>query len=69
MKIYAQKSGTYTKQELLDMATLLIKGGYTVRRGKAKIDGKPVEYVEFSGDAASAACEEVKDDAGAEVLS
>ena len=32
------------------MATLLIKGGYTVRRGKSKIDGKPVEYVEFVGD-------------------
>ena len=50
MKIYAQQSGSYTKQELLDMATLLIKGGYTVRRGKVKIDGKPVEYVEFFGD-------------------
>ena len=50
MRIYAQASGSYTKQELLDMSTLLIKGGYTVRRGKAKIDGKPVEFVEFTGD-------------------
>ena len=46
--IYAQPNGTYTKQELLDIATLLIKGGYTVRRGKAKIDGKPVEFVEYA---------------------
>ena len=50
MRIYAQKNGTYTKQELLDLATLLIKGGYTVRRGKQKVDGKPVEFVEFFGD-------------------
>lgn len=60
MRIYAQKSGTYTKQELLDMATLLIKGGYTVRRGKAKIDGKPVEYVEFSGDSAGTESEDAE---------
>ena len=47
MRIFAQKNGSYTKGELLDLATLLIKGGYTVRRGKTKIDGKPVEIVEF----------------------
>ena len=50
MKIYAQKDGSYTKQELLDLSTLLIKGGYTVRRGKQKVEGKPVEIVEFFGD-------------------
>jgi hypothetical protein len=50
MKIYAQKNGTYTKQELLDLAALLLKGGYTVRRGKQRVDGKPVEFVEFHGD-------------------
>ena len=50
MKIYAQKNGTYTKQELLDLATLLIKGGYTVCRRKAKINDKPTEIVEFFGD-------------------
>lgn len=60
MKIYAQKNGTYTKQELLDMATLLIKGGYTVRRGKTKIDGKPVEFVEFTGDAAGTESEDTE---------
>lgn len=50
MKIYAQKNGTYTKQELLELATLLIKGGYTVRRSKLKINEKPTEVVEFFGD-------------------
>ncbi len=50
MMIFAQQNGSYTKQELLDMATLLIKGGYTVKRGKAKIEGKPVECIVFAGD-------------------
>lgn len=50
MKIYAQNGGSLTKQELLDLATLLIKGGYTVRRRKAKINDKPTEIVEFFGD-------------------
>lgn len=50
MKIYAQKNGSYTKQELLELSTLLIKGGYTVRRCKVKINDKPTEVVEFFGD-------------------
>lgn len=50
MKIYAQKNGSYTKQELLELSTLLIKGGYTVRRCKVKINDKPTEIVEFFGD-------------------
>ena len=50
MKIYAQNGGSLTKQELLDLATLLIKGGYTVRRRKMKINDKPTEIVEFFGD-------------------
>ena len=50
MRIYAQKDGSYTKQELLELSTLLIKGGYTVRRGKQRVEGKPVEIVEFYGD-------------------
>lgn len=48
MRIYAQKGGTSTRQERLDLATLLIKFGYVVSCGKAKIDGKAVDYVEFS---------------------
>lgn len=54
MKIYAQKDGSYTKQELLDLSTLLVKGGYTVRRSKQKVEGKPVEIVEFYGDEGNA---------------
>ena len=50
MRISAQKDGSYTKQELLEIATLLVKGGYTVQRGKQRVDGKPAEYVEFFGD-------------------
>lgn len=48
MKIYAQNGGSLTRQERLDLATLLVKAGYSVRLGKAKIDGKATEYVEFS---------------------
>jgi hypothetical protein len=48
LRIYAQKGGTSTRQERLDLATLLIKFGYVVSCGKAKIDGKAVDYVEFS---------------------
>lgn len=51
MRIYAQSGGSYTKAELLEIATLLVKGGYSVKRIKQKIDGKPVEAVEFFGDA------------------
>lgn len=50
MKIYAQKNGSYTKQELLELSTLLIKGGYTVQRCKVKINDKPTEVVVFFGD-------------------
>ena len=48
MKIYAQNGGSLTRQERLDLATLLVKAGYCVNCGKAKVDGKAVEYVEFS---------------------
>ena len=47
MKIYAQNGGTLTRQERLDLATLLIKAGYVVSCGKAKVDGKATDYVEF----------------------
>ena len=51
MKIFAQKNASYTKQELLDLSTLLIKGGYTVRRGRTPVKGgKAIEYVEFSAE-------------------
>lgn len=60
MKIFAQKNGAYTKQEIIELAVLLVKGGYTVRRGKMKKEGMKslVEFIEFTGDA-------VKEDADA----
>lgn len=55
MKIFAQKNGTYTKNELLDLAALLVKGGYAVRRGKIKAENgkKVVEFIEFWPDTAN----------------
>lgn len=52
MKIYAQKNGSFTKAELLELSTLLIKGGYTVKRGvERSADGKKnIDTVEFWGD-------------------
>ena len=48
MKIYAQNGGTLTRQERLDLATLLLKAGYTVTVKKIKIDGKATDMVEYS---------------------
>lgn len=48
MRIYAQNGGSLTRQERLDLATLLVKAGYCVSCGKAKVAGKSVDYVEFS---------------------
>lgn len=48
MKIYAQNGGTLTRQERLDLATLLLKAGYTVTVKKIKIDGKATDVVEYS---------------------
>ena len=48
MRIYAQNGGSLTRQERLDLATILIKAGYVVSCGKAKVAGKTVDYVEYS---------------------
>lgn len=48
MRIYAQNGGSLTRQERLDLATLLVKAGYCVSCGKAKVAGKTVDYVEYS---------------------
>lgn len=50
MKIYAQKNGTLTQNDMQQIANLLLKGGYTVRLGKAKVNDKLVKAVEFTGD-------------------
>lgn len=49
MKVYAQKGKSLTKGELLELAGLLIKAGYTVRLGKAKVGEKYIEAVEYTG--------------------
>lgn len=51
MKIYAQKNGTLTQNELYELAGLLIKAGYTVKIGRAKVGEKFVKAVEYTGDA------------------
>lgn len=48
MRIYAQNGGSLTRQERLELASLLVKAGYCVSCGKAKVAGKAVDYVEFS---------------------
>ena len=52
MRIQPQKNGSLTESERLDIARLLVKGGYTVRIGKEKPTNKPnaayVCYIEFT---------------------
>lgn len=48
MRIYAQNGGSLTRQERLDLATLLVKAGYTVSAKKVKINGKSVDVVEYN---------------------
>lgn len=45
MKIYEQKNGALTPQDRLQLATLLIKAGYTVRICKEKPPGKTTNVV------------------------
>lgn len=46
MKIYAQPNGKLTEADRMQLATLLVKAGYTVKIGKETIGGKPVMVVE-----------------------
>jgi len=46
MKIYAQPNGKLTEADRLQLATLLVKAGYTVKIEKEVIAGKPVQVVE-----------------------
>ncbi|MEE1280042.1 MAG: resolvase [Oscillospiraceae bacterium] len=45
--IEAQKGFTLNENERLQMATLLIKAGYSVRIAKAKQDGKSTICLEY----------------------
>ena len=51
MKITNQKHGALTEADLLDLAKLLVKAGYMVRKAKerqnGKDSGKYVHYVEY----------------------
>lgn len=51
MRIQAQKYGSMTETDRLDMARILIKAGYVVRIGKEKASGKPnaayIQYLEY----------------------
>lgn len=58
MKIYAQRNCTLTQGELYELAGLLIKAGYTVRIGKAKVGEKFVKAVEFTGETGKDAADE-----------
>lgn len=46
MRICIQTNGKLTEADRLQLATLLIKAGYTVRLDKVQIDGKAVQVVE-----------------------
>jgi len=46
MKIYAQPNGKMTETDRLQLATLLLKAGYTVKIEKVMIDGKSTQVVE-----------------------
>lgn len=50
MKIIEQRNGKLNEQDRLQLATLLIKAGYSVKIGKDKIPGKTTNiiYVEFT---------------------
>jgi len=51
MKVANQKHGTLTEADFLALAAILVKAGYTVRRGRARPEGNPKAaqkpYVEY----------------------
>ena len=51
MRIYEQKHGNWNEKDRLELATLLIKAGFTVRIGREKPPGKASapykHYVEY----------------------
>jgi len=51
IKITNQKHGTLTEQDLIELARLLIKGGYTVRKSKERPSekGSYQHFVEAEG--------------------
>lgn len=45
-RIYAV-NGNLTEEELLTIGTLLLRGGYTVKKTKQKLGGKDVKCIEY----------------------
>ena len=43
-------NGSIPEDGLLTIGRILIQGGYTVRKGKQKLDGKSTKYIEFGID-------------------
>ena len=39
-----------TEEDLLDLARLLVKAGYSVRKTKQKLNGKDVRCIEYDSD-------------------
>lgn len=55
MEIYKQKNGALTQTELLQIAALLVKAGYAVRRDKRKLGGEgKTDILVFFGDEGTA---------------
>lgn len=46
-KIYEQKTGKLTEADWLTLAQLLIKAGYTVRKGRERKNTKSTAYIHF----------------------
>ena len=47
MKIYAQKNGNLNEIDLINLASLLFKAGYTVSQKREQMGKKSVRVVEF----------------------
>jgi len=48
-RIYSANNNL-TEEDMLDLARLLVKAGYSVRKTKQKLNGKDVKCIEFSAD-------------------
>lgn len=69
MKIYTQKNGALTNGERIELATLLVKAGYSVSIGKMKLGTKSVQFVEYNAPNAKDAAEgDAEQDAGTAAL-
>lgn len=48
MKIYAQKNGSLNEIDLINLASLLFKAGYTISQKREQIGKKNVRVLEFN---------------------